>query len=68
MKQVRPAGETVPPSTTALVVGEGVNVLVRLALLLSFLRSPLVPLPLFCQRGNGMMVLGHLAVKSQNPL
>jgi len=63
MKQVRPADGTV-----VAVVGEKVNLLVRLALLLLLLRSPLALIPLFWQRGSKMMVLGRLAVRSRRPL
>ena len=51
-----------------LLFEKRVNLLVRLALLLLLLRSPLTLIPLFWQRGSKMMVLGRLAIKSQKAL
>jgi len=47
VKQVGLTGETVPLSAIVYPVGEGVNLLLRLALLLALLRPSSVLLPLF---------------------
>ena len=67
MKQAGPAGETAPPSTVPPSTGEGVNLLVRLTLLLVLMRLPLVPLPLFWLRGSEMKALGRQTIKSRGP-
>lgn len=55
MKQAEPVGGTVPPSVVAPVL--------RLAMLLVLLRSPLVLLSLFWLRGSEMMALGCQVVR-----
>jgi len=60
-------GEIVSPFATIPIVGERgqpVGKVVPIAAL----RSPLVPLLLFWQRENKMMVLGRLAKKSRRPI
>lgn len=65
MKQVGPANGTVPSSIVAPVAREGVDLLLRLSLLLVLLRSPSVLLPLFWLRGIEMTVLGRRAIRSR---
>ena len=65
MKQVGPANGTVPSSIVAPVAREGVDLLLRLSLLLVLLRSPSVLLPLFWLRGSEMVPLGCRVVRSR---
>jgi len=64
MKQIGLAGRTVPSSAAASVLGEGGQPTGKVGPVSILLRSPLVPFPLFWQRGNKMKVLGRLTVKS----
>ena len=69
VKQVGLVGDVVLPSVVVPILEKGVNLLVRLALLLLvLLRLILVSLPLYWLRRSGMIVLGRLAAKSQGPL